>query len=93
MAQAFANEIDPFALKGASIPPDQRRERQPYLTEAQASELVARVIDAYEAQTGVPPARVVIHKTSRYQPEEREGFRNATRARVPACDLVWLGEA
>jgi hypothetical protein len=92
VAQAFANEIDPFALKGASIPPDQRRERQPYLTEDQASELVSRVIDAYEAQTGVPPARVVIHKTSRYQPEEGEGFRNATRARVSACDLVWLGE-
>ena len=33
VAQAFSNEIEPFALKGALVPHDQRRDRQPYLTE------------------------------------------------------------
>ena len=37
VAQAFANDLEPFALKGASISPDQRRERQPYLSQGQSS--------------------------------------------------------
>src|SRR3546814_3489022 len=36
------------------------------------------------------PARVVVHKTSLYQPEEVAGFRRAAEARVPACDLIWM---
>lgn len=92
VAQAFANDLEPFALKGASIPPDQRRDRQPYLTEGQAHDLLARVIKAYEDETGIAPSRVVVHKTSRYQPEEEAGFRRAALASVPACDLVWMVE-
>lgn len=92
VAQAFSNEIEPFALKGASISPDQRRDRQPYLTSDQAAQLVRRVIDAYETRTGVLPSRVVVHKTSRYQPEEQEGFHAAAGTKIPACDLLWLAE-
>ena len=36
------------------------------------------------------PNRVVIHKTTMYQPEEEEGFRKAASGKVPACDLVWI---
>ena len=91
VAQAFSNEIDPFAFKGASIPPDQKHERQPYLTEDQAAELVGRVIDAYEAQTGIPPPRVVIHKTSRYEPEEEEV--SATLPSNGSRPAIWSGSA
>jgi hypothetical protein len=41
---------------------------------------------------GGPPSRVVIHKTTRYDPDEQLGFRQAALKRVPACDLVSLGE-
>ena len=34
--------------------------------------------------------RIVIHKTSQYQPEEEAGFRKAAAARVPVADLIWL---
>jgi hypothetical protein len=89
LAQAFSNEVEPFALKGSFVPHDQRRDRQPYLTETQASSLMTDVLDKYEALAGMPPTRVVVHKTSTYQPEEEKGFR-AAAARIAACDLVWM---
>ena len=35
VAQAFSNDVEPFALKGSLVPHNQRRDRQPYLTESQ----------------------------------------------------------
>jgi hypothetical protein len=90
VAQAFSNEIEPFALKGSTLPHHQRRDRQPYLNEAQAADLLNDVLDKYQDIAGVLPARVVVHKTSLYQPEENAGFRRAAEARVPVCDLIWM---
>lgn len=90
VAQAFSNEIEPFTLKGSMLPHDQRRDRHPYLIETQAAALIADVLDKYEALAGVLPSRVVIHKTTMYQPEEETGFRQVAEERVPVCDLVWL---
>jgi hypothetical protein len=91
VAQAFSSEVEPFALQGAAIPPTQVRRRQPYLTSEQSSSLIGRVVTEYEQRTGILPSRVVVHKTSKYQEEETDGFRGALRRRVPACDLISLG--
>ncbi len=91
LAQAFSNDVEPFALKGGAVPRSQTRNRQPYLGEEQAGELMQRVVATYEARTGSRPSRVVVHKTSRYQPEEVAGFRDALLADVAGCELVWLG--
>jgi hypothetical protein len=90
VAQAFSNEIEPFALKGSLVPHDQHRDRQPYLNEAQAASLMTDVLDKYEALAGILPTRVVVHKTSTYQPEEELGFRSTAESRVPVCDLIWM---
>ncbi|HEY9226042.1 MAG TPA: hypothetical protein VIP11_05310 [Gemmatimonadaceae bacterium] len=90
VAQAFSTDVEPFALKGATVDHDQRRDRHPYLKADQAAALMRDVLDQYEARAGVLPSRVVVHKTTMYQPEEEEGFRNGTRDRTPACDLVWM---
>jgi hypothetical protein len=91
VAQAFSNELEPFALKGAAIPRDQTREKQPYLTEAQSAALMSDIVTEYKRRTGsVPPSNVVVHKTSRYQKEEEDGFRKGLLSKVPACDLVWI---
>src|SRR3546814_9225572 len=81
--EAFSNEIEPFALKGATLPHDQRRHSQPYLNENQAEVLMNDVLDKYRDLAGVMPARVVVPKTSLYQPDEVAGFRRAAEARVP----------
>jgi len=90
VAQAFSNEVEPFALKGSLVPHNQRRDRQPYLTDDQASSLMTEVLDRYETLAGILPSRVVVHKTSTYQPEEEAGFRSAAEVRIPTCDLVWM---
>lgn len=90
VAQAFSTQVEPFALKGAMLDYEQRRDRHPYLNDGQASALMQDVLDQYEARAGVLPSRVVVHKTTMYQPEEELGFRAAIQGRVPAFDLVWM---
>jgi hypothetical protein len=90
LAQAYSSRYEPFALKGADIPRDQQINRQPYLKKAEARNLAERLVAEYETQTGSKPARVVLHKTSRFQTEEEDGFREALLSEVPACELVWI---
>ena len=90
VAQAFSTEVEPFALKGAMVDHQQRRDRHPYLLEEQAVSLISEVVDQYEARAGVLPDRLIVHKTTTYQPEEEAGFRAGTRGRIPVCDLVWM---
>jgi hypothetical protein len=90
VAQAFSNEVEPFALKGESIPHNQTRHKRPYLTEDQASRLMASIVKGYEQRTGSYPVSVIVHKTSRYEPEEEIGFRQGLLDKVPACHLVWM---
>lgn len=86
----MASEVEPFALSGATIDHDQRRDKQPYLIADQARELISEVIEEYRKVAGVTPDRLVLHKTSRYQPEEIEGFLEGASGLVPSCDLVWI---
>jgi hypothetical protein len=48
------------------------------------------ILDKYDGRAGMPPSRIVIHKTSQYQPEEEAGFRRAAAARIPVADLIWM---
>jgi hypothetical protein len=48
------------------------------------------ILDRYEREMGQPPARVVVHKTSRYWPNEREGFQSAIETKVHRYDLMAL---
>lgn len=90
VAQAVSSELEPFTIKGATIDKDQRRDRQPYLREEQAEALLSEVLEKYKFAAGVAPDRVVVHKSSGYQPEEASGFRHAAHEEVAACDLVWV---
>ena len=92
VAQAVSTELEPYTIKGATLDKDQRRDKQPYLREDQASALLAEVLEKYRNVAGVAPDRVVIHKSTGYQPEEEAGFRNAARSEVASCDLVWMRE-
>lgn len=90
LAQAVASEVEPFALSGATIDQDQRRDRQPYLNVEQARGIITDVIEEYRKVAGVTPDRLVLHKTSQYQPEEVEGFLEGASGLVPSCDLIWI---
>lgn len=90
VAQAYSTDIHPFALKGANIDHQQRRDRQPYLNASQARVLLEDILKEYTDRAGILPDRVVIHKTTGYQPEEIAGFLAGAKDRVAGCDLIWM---
>ncbi|MDD4616411.1 MAG: hypothetical protein PHW76_04740 [Alphaproteobacteria bacterium] len=90
VAQAYSTDVQPFALKGANIDHEQRRDRQPYLNAAQAKSLLDDVLFQYQERAGVMPDRVVIHKTTTYQPEEIAGFKAAAKDQVSVIDYIWM---
>lgn len=56
---------------------DKKRDRKAHLTEEGAQRLLERAIEQYRLQHSLAPKRVVVHKTSRYWPEEMRGFKKA----------------
>src|SRR5262249_29883849 len=54
------------------------------------NDLMVMALNQYEEVTHQTPARVVVHKTSRYWPDERDGFRAAIESRVRRYDLMAL---
>jgi hypothetical protein len=88
IAQAFDNSGVGLVLRGPDFHWDAARDGpSPHLEGDQANDLVRRVLSRYELETHRHPTRVVVHKTSRYWPDERIGFENAL-ATVSEFDLV-----
>jgi len=90
IAQAFSSTGEGFVLKGSMIHKDQKRNKRPYLLEVQAQELINMVLEEYILKSGDLPSKVVIHKTSKYEPEEIAGFKNILVNTVPRHELVWF---
>ncbi|MFM0348219.1 argonaute/piwi family protein [Paraburkholderia sp. RL17-347-BIC-D] len=90
LAQAFSTNGGGFALRGAALqPPESGRMRSPHMDEAQAQELGRRVLEAYVERNGTIPKRIVLHKSSRFLPDELDGFKKALRA-VPVVQMISL---
>lgn len=90
LAQAFSTDTEPFALKGETLPDRQVRDKQPYLMPEQAESIVKRVVSQFKSRTGTNPSRVVIHKSSTFQPEEIDGFLAGCGSAVPSCEMIWM---
>lgn len=76
MAQVFTHNGDGFVLRGGEVLVD-AGSKEPHLSEQQAEDLLSSVIKMYGRKAGTHPARVVLHKTSRFSSEERSGFLKA----------------
>lgn len=76
LAQVFGAG-DGLVLKGERAVFDRKRDRKAHLDELGSENLLARAIELYGRHHNGPPKRVVIHKTSRFWPEELRGFRKA----------------
>lgn len=91
VVQAFDENGEGLVLRGHRFHWDERRQgRSPHLTADQAESLVSMVMDRYRAERRQLPRRVVIHKSSRFEPAEREGFEGVLRGRGCYYDLVSL---
>jgi hypothetical protein len=88
MAQAFSDHGEGIVLRGE--PFEWESLKSPHLTEKLAADLMRQVLVEYERHLNQRPARVVIHKWSRYWPDERAGFDEALKE-IPHTDYVALG--
>lgn len=91
VVQAFDENGDGLILRGHDFHWDEKKHgRSPHLSDEMASELVEMVLDRYEAERKQRPRRMVVHKSSRFEPLERSGFEDALSGRVDRYDLVAL---
>ena len=68
-----------------------REDRQPHLLAGDATKLLLNALAVYKREHRTLPARVVIHKSSRFTVEETVGFTTAADDRDHyALDLVWI---
>lgn len=73
MAQVFTYSGEGLVLRGADVRVD-KATKEPHLAENEANDLVSRALSSYALKTGHSPSRVVVHKTSRFSQEEKQGF-------------------
>lgn len=90
VVQAFDENGDGLILRGQDFQWDENKDgKSPHLTEELAEELINKVLEKYEEERGVLPERVVVHKSSRYETPERNGFEQALK-KVKKYDLLSL---
>lgn len=93
LAQAFDEHGEGLVLRGPDFEWDDVRmgTKSPHLSGEQAEQLMATALARYQQVMKRTPSRVVVHKTSRYWPEEREGFRSAAESVTHRLDMLALG--
>lgn len=90
VAQLFNEKGEGVVVRGgpAAVTKDDKR---PYLTEADAALLMSSALAAYKKEHGHFPARLVIHKTSRFADTERAGFSAAAEDHhIDLMELIWI---
>jgi hypothetical protein len=89
-AQLFDERGEGLILKGGPGLKD-KTDRQPYLSADDAFNLTRTALQSYKKEHGNYPARLVIHKTSRFHPEEKEGFEKVVEAsEIEIADFIWV---
>ena len=89
-AQAFDEHGEGLVLRGQDFSWDENRfGRSPHLSKEVAADLIRHTLSRYQREMKQLPNRVVIHKTSRFWTEEREGFEDGLSG-VHTYDLLAL---
>ena len=92
-AQMFDERGRGFILKGKRAHTESRG-RHPYMTKADARQLISDALTAYRNHHKNYPARVIVLKTSQFRAEEADGIMEALdEAGTELRDLVWVQES
>jgi hypothetical protein len=76
VAQVFDERGEGLIVQGGSASYD-KDDRSPHSSKQDAQELLANGLATYRREHKTMPARVVMHKTSYFNADEREGFKRA----------------
>lgn len=88
LAQIFTHTGEGLVLKGGRAIIDQRT-KIPHLSEQSAFQLMKDALKLYQNQMDSLPIRLVIHKSSRYWPEEIMGFKKAAEG-IKNIDFITI---
>ena len=91
LAQVFGAGEGIVLQGGQAVVNKDKGDSQPHLTEEDAATLLRSAIAEYTLQHDTPPRRVVVHKTSRYWPEELAGLKKALNG-INHYDLLAFAE-
>lgn len=92
-AQMFDERGEGLILRGGRMV-ESEEDRKPHLTAEDAYELLRNSLRVFRAQHGHYPARVVLHKTSRFDRNEMTGFHNAIDERdIDYADFIWVQQS
>lgn len=93
LAQIFSDTGEGMVVRGNSFRWDVEEQGEPRLGVDSAFKLLSDAIGVYKQHhNDQPPNRVVVHKSSRYSQEEKDGFLKAC-SDVPKRDLLALSPA
>lgn len=91
IAQIFSDTGEGLVMKGEDLKWDARQGRSPHLTKKQAKKLLGDAIEFFKKNTKRDPKRVVVHKTSKFWPDELDGFQQAIEDKnIHSKDFVTL---
>jgi hypothetical protein len=89
-AQMFDERGEGLILRGGRMV-ESEEDRRPHLTAIDAYELLRGSLKVFRDQHGHWPARVVLHKTSKFDQNELDGFHKAIDERdIDYADFVWV---
>ncbi|MDU7519899.1 MAG: hypothetical protein E7K72_00665 [Roseomonas mucosa] len=89
-AQMFDERGEGLILRGGRMV-ESEEDRKPHLTAEDAYELLRNSLRVFRDQHGHWPARVVLHKTSKFDRNELHGFHKAIDERdIDYADFVWV---
>lgn len=90
VAQVFNERGEGVVVRGGSASVS-KEDLQPHLPREQAYELLRQALARYRDEHSTLPARVVVHKSSRFDSDEELGFEEALRGgNVSSRDFLWL---
>jgi hypothetical protein len=88
VAQVFDERGEGLIVQGGSASYD-KDDRSPHLSKEDAQELLANGLATYRREHKTMPARVVMHKTSSFNADEKKGFKLAADSeKLEVLDLV-----
>jgi len=93
VAQVFNERGEGVVVRGGTATIS-KEDRQAHLTEHHAYELLRNALASYWETHRTFPARVVIHKSSRFDAEEQRGFAAALTERgIATHDFLWVSDS
>jgi hypothetical protein len=91
-AQMFDERGEGLILRGARAR-ESKEDRRPHLLAEDAYKLLSDSLTVFRQQHGHFPARVVLHKTSLFNTDERHGFNRALSERgIDYADLIFVSK-